>query len=68
MSDEALVDAMRVMAGTLKQVVEPTGVLALAGVLTGAIPIAPGSRVGVVLSGGNVDLARYADLLSGARE
>ena len=67
-SDEALVDAMRVMAGTLKQVVEPTGALALAGVLTGAIPIAPGSRVGVVLSGGNVDLARYADLLSGARE
>lgn len=62
--DEALVEAMRVMAGTLKQVVEPTGVLALAGVLTGAVPVERGSRVGVVLSGGNVDLARYTELLA----
>lgn len=62
--DEALVEAMRVMAGTLKQVVEPTGVLALAGVLTGAVPVEPGSRVGVVISGGNVDLDRYAALLA----
>lgn len=64
-SDDALVEAMRVMAGTLKQVVEPTGVLALAGVLTGAVPVARGAKVGVVLSGGNVDLPRFAGLVGG---
>lgn len=63
-TDEQLVDAMRVVAGTLKQVVEPTGVLALAAVLSGAVPDTAGRRVGVVLSGGNVDLARFADLVS----
>ncbi|OAB88552.1 serine dehydratase [Janibacter melonis] len=63
-SDAALVDAMRHMAATLKQVVEPTGVLGLAAVLTGAVPVSPGQRVGVVLTGGNVDLARYAELLA----
>lgn len=64
-SDDALVEAMRVMAGTLKQVVEPTGVLALAAVLTGAVPVARGAKVGVVLSGGNVDLPRFAGLVGG---
>lgn len=67
-SDDALVEAMRVMAGTLKQVVEPTGVLALAGVLTGAVPVARGAKVGVVLSGGNVDLPRFAGLVGGRME
>ena len=65
---DALVEAMRVMAGTLKQVVEPTGVLALAGVLTGAVPVARGAKVGVVLSGGNVDLPRFAGLVGGRME
>ena len=64
-SDDALVEAMRVMAGMLKQVVEPTGVLALTGVLTGAVPVARGAKVGVVLSGGNVDLPRFAGLVGG---
>lgn len=54
---------MRLVAGTLKQVVEPTGVLGLAAVLSGAVPVEPGQRVGVVLSGGNVDLERFAALL-----
>lgn len=62
-TDEQLVDAMRLMASTLKQVVEPTGVLGLAALLDGAIPDVAGRRVGVVLSGGNVDLARYAGLV-----
>lgn len=58
-TDEQLIGAMRLMAATLKQVVEPTGVLGLAGVLSGAVPVA-GRRVGVVLSGGNIDLLRFA--------
>lgn len=61
--DEALEDAMRLMAFRLKQVVEPSGVLALAGVLTGAVPVPPGGRVGVILSGGNVDGALLARIL-----
>lgn len=65
-ADDQLVDAMRLMAATLKQVVEPTGVLALAAVLSGAVPVEPHHRVGVVLSGGNVDLARFAQLVGTA--
>ncbi|MDO5740609.1 MAG: threo-3-hydroxy-L-aspartate ammonia-lyase [Ornithinimicrobium sp.] len=64
-TDDQLVDAMRVIASTLKQVVEPTGALGLAALLSGAVPVEPGQRVGVVLSGGNVDLARFAELVSG---
>lgn len=65
-TDEELVEAMRLVAGTLKQVVEPTGVLGLAALLSGAIPVAPEERVGVVLTGGNVDPRRFAVLLGGA--
>lgn len=63
-TDEELVSAMAFMASGLKQVVEPTGVLALAAVLSGAVPDLAGRRVGVLLSGGNVDLARFADLVT----
>lgn len=55
-SDEALVRAMRFFAERMKLVVEPTGCLAAAAVMEGAIPV-KGKRVGVILSGGNVDLA-----------
>ena len=62
-TDDELVDAMRLVASTMKQVVEPTGVLGLAAVLARREELA-GQRVGVVISGGNVDLDRYADLLA----
>jgi threonine dehydratase len=61
-SDAALVDAMRFFAGRMKLVVEPTGALAAAGLFAGALPLA-GKRVGVIVSGGNIDVARYAALL-----
>lgn len=48
----------------MKIVVEPTGALAFAGARHGGIDLA-GKRVGIVLSGGNVDLARYAEILAG---
>src|SRR5690242_9974588 len=60
-SDAELVAAMRVFAATMKLVVEPTGCLGLAGVL--AAGDLAGQRVGVLVSGGNVDLDRYATLL-----
>lgn len=67
-SDAQLVDAMRFFAERMKLVVEPTGCLAAAAVLGGAASAAgldlAGARVGVVVSGGNVDLARFAQLVS----
>ena len=62
-TDAELVDAMRLCATYLKAVVEPTGCLGLAAVRQCADRL-QGQRVGVVLSGGNVDLDRYAALLA----
>ena len=61
--DAALVAEMRLLATYTKLVVEPTGVLGLAGLRSVANQFV-GQRVGVVLSGGNLDLARYAALLA----
>lgn len=63
-TDDELVAAMATAARTLKQVVEPTGCLGLAALIREAARW-PGARVGVVLTGGNVDLDRYAALLGG---
>jgi threo-3-hydroxy-L-aspartate ammonia-lyase len=63
-SDAELVEAMRVFAATLKIVVEPTGCLGFAAVRRAGAELA-GQRVGVVISGGNVDLARFCALLAG---
>jgi threonine dehydratase len=64
-SDAQLVATMRFFGERMKMVVEPTGCLAAAALLEGIVA-APGQRVGVIVSGGNVDLARYAALLAGA--
>ena len=61
--DSALVDAMRFFAERMKMVVEPTGCLAAAAAFSGAVACR-GQRVGVILSGGNVDLARVIALLA----
>jgi threonine dehydratase len=61
-SDAALVDTMRFFLERMKIVVEPTGCLAAAAALTGVIPCA-GQRVGIVLSGGNIDLVSLAGFL-----
>ena len=50
--DEALLETMRFLHERMKLVVEPTGVLGAAALLTGAVK-AEGKRVGIVLSGGN---------------
>jgi threonine dehydratase len=62
-SDEALKRAMRFFAGRMKIVVEPTGCLGAAAAFEGAVDVR-GRRAGVILSGGNVDLVRYAHLLA----
>ena len=65
-SDAEIVDAMRFAFDRLKLVVEPSGASGLAAVLTGRIDeVAPAARrVGVVLSGGNVDTVRFRELLA----
>ena len=62
-SDQELVDTMRFMLERMKVLAEPTGCLAAAAVLGGRIPVA-GKRVGIILSGGNVDPAALAKLLA----
>ena len=64
-TDAQLVDAMRFYAERMKLVVEPTGALSLAGARTMKDALR-GLRVGIVVSGGNVDLARYAALIGAA--
>jgi threonine dehydratase len=63
-TDEQLVAAMRFFAERMKMVVEPTGCLAAAGAFASA-PQWAGRRVGVIVSGGNVDLAAYARWIGG---
>ncbi|HEX2017416.1 MAG TPA: threo-3-hydroxy-L-aspartate ammonia-lyase [Aurantimonas sp.] len=63
-SDDALVEAMRFFAERMKLVVEPTGCLAAAAAFSGAVSC-KGRRVGVIVSGGNVDLASYGRFLTG---
>src|SRR5687768_4676814 len=59
-TDAELVDCMRFFAERMKIIVEPTGCLSFAA----AQKVRTGPRVGIIVSGGNVDLARFAELLS----
>ena len=63
--DQALIEAMRFVWERMKLVVEPTGVLGLAALLSGKVE-ARGQQVGVILSGGNVDLGKAAGWFAGA--
>jgi threo-3-hydroxy-L-aspartate ammonia-lyase len=60
-SDDDLVRAMRFAWERMKLVVEPTGVLGLAAALARKVDV-EGKRVGVILSGGNVDLGYALEL------
>ena len=63
-SDAELVDAMRFFAERMKMIVEPTGCLGFAAARRMKAEL-KGQRVGVIISGGNVDLARFCALLDG---
>ena len=63
-SDDEIRAAMRFAFECLKLVVEPSGATALAALLSSKIE-ARGARVGVVISGGNVDPATFAECISG---
>jgi threonine dehydratase len=64
-SDLELRRAMAVLAARLKIVVEPGGSAAFAALLHGKVPETAGRNVGIVLSGGNVDLERFGGLVAG---
>jgi threonine dehydratase len=61
-TDDQVRDAMRLAFERLKTVIEPSGAAALAAVLTGRIDSLP-PRVGLILSGGNINAHRFAELL-----
>ncbi len=62
-TDDEIRAAMRFAFERLRVVLEPSGASALAAVLAGTVDVA-GLRVGITLSGGNVDVARFIQLLS----
>jgi threonine dehydratase len=62
-TDAQLIETMRFYAERMKMVVEPTGCLSLAAAIQASEQL-QGQRVGIIVSGGNVDLGRFAQLLS----
>jgi threonine dehydratase len=61
--DDAIITAMCFLWERMKLVVEPTGALAYAALHNGSLKF-PGKRVGVVISGGNVDLGALGTLFA----
>jgi threonine dehydratase len=62
-TDDELVDCMGFIAARMKLVVEPTGCLGLAAARQMKQALA-GKRIGIILSGGNVDLPRFCELIA----
>jgi threonine dehydratase len=62
-SDDEVRAAVRFLALRARIVVEPTGAVPAAAVLAGRLPLARGARVGVILSGGNIDPALLIEIL-----
>ncbi|MDX6426186.1 MAG: threo-3-hydroxy-L-aspartate ammonia-lyase [Gaiellaceae bacterium] len=60
-TDQQMVEAMRFAFERLKLVVEPSGAVGIAAVLNGLVS---GDRVGVIISGGNVGVGRFAELIA----
>jgi threonine dehydratase len=61
-SDAEIVDAMTFLFDRMKLVVEPSGAVGVAALLACRVR---GERIGVVISGGNVGAARFAELIGG---
>lgn len=61
-SDDEIVHAMRFLHETMKTIAEPSGAAALAALLSRRIETA-GQRIGVILSGGNIGVRRFAELV-----
>jgi threo-3-hydroxy-L-aspartate ammonia-lyase len=64
-SDDEVRAAVRFLALRTRIVVEPTGAVPAAAVLARRLPLSPGARVGVVLSGGNIEPSLLIEILKG---
>lgn len=62
-TDEELINAMKFFAERMKMVVEPTGCLGFAAARNLKHEL-KGKRIGIIISGGNVDISKYAEFLS----
>jgi threonine dehydratase len=62
-TDDEIRAGMRMLLERAKALAEPAGAAALAALLAGKVPVA-GKKVVVVISGGNVDVARLPELLA----
>jgi threonine dehydratase len=62
-TDDEILDAMVFLFDRMKQVVEPSGAVGVAALLAGSLGAEARSNVGVVVSGGNVGSARFAELV-----
>jgi threonine dehydratase len=62
-SDDEIVNAVKLLMERCKLYAEPAGAAALAGLISGRIVLPPGSNVVCVISGGNLDLQRLKQLL-----
>ena len=63
-TDAEIVNTMQLFASRMKMIVEPTGCLGMAAVLSHAAEFKD-KKVGVILTGGNIDLMRFAELIQG---
>lgn len=59
-TDQAIADAQRALWSTLRVATEPGGATSLAAVLSGRFVPAPGSRIAIVVSGGNTSAVSFA--------
>ncbi len=63
-SDALLVETMKFFAERMKMIVEPTGCLGYAAARRMRAQL-QGQRIGIVISGGNIDLERFCALVGG---
>jgi threonine dehydratase len=63
--EDVIAEGVRFLAQRAKLVAEPAGAAATGALLAGKIPVRPGERVVSIVSGGNVDLARMAQIFGG---
>jgi len=64
-TEEQIIDAMKFYWERMKLVVEPSGAVSLAGIFSGNIesPLIKNKRIGIIISGGNIDLSDFFSTL-----
>ncbi|MDZ7336676.1 MAG: pyridoxal-phosphate dependent enzyme, partial [candidate division KSB1 bacterium] len=62
-SEEQIILAMRHIFERMKVIIEPSSAVPFGALLSGKLNLA-GKKVGIIISGGNVDLSKFFDLLS----